>query len=151
MSHPNFEELITLSVPLRQKAYFQHRYIFNGRNYCGIDLPHYKSDIDVLKGSLSDTCLNKSLIEAVPNSCFKFLSGQKTLTQNKDCDKRVEILFNLFDCSKMHNFQLNLNYESFLQKSLDNNYSRALYFLLEFIFEKKNDIVFQDVIMADLP
>ena len=51
----------------------------------------------------------------------------------------------------MHNFQLNLNYESFLQKSMDNNYSRALFFLLEFILENKNDIIFQEVIMADLP
>ena len=56
MSFPNFEELMTLSTQLRQKVYFQHRYIFNGRNYCGIDLPHYKSDIEILKGALSDSC-----------------------------------------------------------------------------------------------
>ena len=151
MSLPNFEEVMNLSVSLRQKVYFQHRYIFNGRNYCGIDLPHYKSDIDVLKGSLSDTCLNKQIIEAVPNTCFQYLSGYKALTQNEACDQRVETLFNLFYCNRLHNFQLNLNYESFLQKSLDNNYARALYFLLGFIIEKKNDIIYQEVIMEDLP
>lgn len=150
MSFPNFEELITLSIPLRQKVYFQHRYIFNGRNYCGIDLPHYKSDIDVLKGALSDSCLTKSLHEAVPNSCFKFHSGYKN-EENQECDKRVDTLFNMFDCNRVHAFQLNLNHESFLQKSLDNNYARALYFLLNFILDKKNDIIFQEVMMSELP
>ena len=139
-----------LSVPLRQKVYFQHRYIFNGRNYCGIDLPHYKSDIDVLKGAVTDKCLNKSLHETVSNSSFKFLSGFK-YEENEACTKRVEIIFHMFDINPLHNFQLNLNHESFLQKSLDNNYARALYFILGFILEKKNDIVFQDMMMTELP
>ena len=151
MSFPNFEEVMTLSVPLRQNVYFQHRYIFNGRNYCGIDLPHYKSDIDVLRGALSDRCLTKSLHEAVSNSCFKFMSGYKHEESVELHNQRVESLFNMFDGNRLHAFQLNLNHESFLQKSLDNNYARALYYLLNFILEKKNDIIFQEVMMAELP
>ena len=57
----------------------------------------------------------------------------------------------MFDGDRLHAFQLNLNHESFLQKSLDNNYARALYFLLNYILEKKNDIIFQEVMMAELP
>jgi len=69
------------------------------------------------------------------------MSGYKH-DDNEESDKRVLTLFSIFDCNRLHGFQLNLNNESFLQKSLDNNYARALYFILAFILEKKNDIVF---------
>ena len=47
---------------------------------------------------------------------FADMKSQSTMMaeKNPDCDQRVEILFNLFDCNRMHNFQLNLNNESFL-------------------------------------
>ena len=133
MSHPNFEELMTLSLSQRQEVYFQHRYIFNGQTYCGIDIPGYKSDIDCLKGALNDQYLQKQLVEVIPNSAVKFVSGQLGMKFNEACEKRVEILFALFDQHRLNNLILNLNYESFLQTCLDNNYSRALYYTLEFL------------------
>ena len=94
--------------------------------------------------------MSQSLHDVIPNSSFKFLSGYKH-DVDEECDKRVDTLYGMFDCTRVHGLQLNLNNESFLQKSLDNNYARALYFILQFILEKKNDISFQDVMMAELP
>ena len=142
MSHPNFEELMTLSLKQRQEVYFQHRYIFNGQTYCCIDIPTYKSDIDCLKGALHIEYLQKPLVKVIPNSCIKFVSGQQGMKLDEACEKRVEILFALFDQHRLNNLILNLNYESFLQTCLDNNYSRALFYVLQFLLVQNSDTVY---------
>lgn len=49
------------------------------------------------------------------------------------------------------NFIANWNFETFVQKSLDNNLNRPLLFLMDHLLNQKDDPVFKNVLMQDLP
>ena len=45
----------------------------------------------------------------------------------------------------------NWNYETLIQKSLDNNWNRPLIFLMEHLLNEKDESVFKTILVHDLP
>lgn len=48
-------------------------------------------------------------------------------------------------------FMANWNYESFIQKSLDKNWSKPLQFITDYLLDQADDPIFQSVLIQDLP
>ena len=84
-------------------------------NFCCIELPYFKSDIDILKSSISDLYIEKCLVHRISSSALSIVNGSSfTKANHDDCQDTIDIIFEMFDCNRLHNFGLNLNQESFL-------------------------------------
>ena len=53
MAIPNFDEIYYLDFKFRKEAYFQPRMLFDGKSYCSIDFPLFKSNIKNLRRSMN--------------------------------------------------------------------------------------------------
>jgi len=65
--------------------------------------------------------------------------------------KIIEEIFSMLFIDPYNNFQSNWNYQSFIQKSLDNNLPRPLIFIMDFLLNKSDESRYKTVIMQDLP
>jgi hypothetical protein len=91
-----------------------------------------REDLDILSKAMSEECLKCPSKKSFGNSGLSIIVGDSK-TQ-KLTEKRFSILKAWFEVDKFHNLQSNLNYESFIQISLEMKVTRPLYFFMNYMF-----------------
>ena len=91
-------------------------------------------------------------LKLVENSALEILtkSVSKSTHKHKSHDL-INTCFEMFGLNRFNDFQCNLNYESFIQKGLDNRFTNPVFFMMDYLLNKFNHHSYVDLIMQDLP
>ena len=151
MSIANFYELDKLKEKERIRHYFQHRFIFKGRTFSAIDIKGTKIDFSNIRKFLAGARLDENRSTSLSNSIFEMAAGYRDESEREDYEKRVAVLFDMFEMNAFGSFQVNLNYESYLQNCIDKNKSKGLFYVIDYMLETQYDPIFRNIIITDLP
>jgi hypothetical protein len=102
MSLPNFKEVFILYN--NQECYFQHRYIFQGRNFCNVDFPHFVNSVTPLRKALQMKQTEYTNIRAVYNSCLYYANNFFEESKKTEKLQAISSMFDLFDLNIYMNF-----------------------------------------------
>lgn len=150
-SMPSFHEIYKTSHAQKKHCYFQFRYIMRGRNFCNMDYSTFKNSIIKLKQVLDMKDEEIDKLKLVENSALEILTKQLSKSQVHKSHDLMNTCFEMLGLNRFNQFQCNLNYESFIQKGLDNRFTNPIFFIIDYLLAKWNDHKYQDVLMQDLP
>lgn len=147
-SIPSFKEVFKSKQQQKAQCYFQFRYIFFGRSFCSLDFPAFKKSIKNLTHAVEgvETDYTKICEDSAIYNMLEYSAN--------DDDTNSEVLQEIYaqlQIEPQNFFMANWNYETFIQKSLDNNLSRPLHFLMEHLLLNKDESIFKTILVHDLP
>ena len=90
-------------------------------------------------------------IRAVYNSCLYYANNFFEESKKTEKLQAISSMFDLFDLNIYMNFQTGLNYQSFLQKGIDYNFTKPVFLIVDFLLEELDTIDYCDVFVQDLP
>jgi len=151
MSIPSFLEIFKTNPSQKRQCYFQFRYIMRGRNFCNMDFSAFKNSIIKLKQVLEIKEEKIDKLKLIENSALDILTRQSSTAQKHKSYLLIATCFEMLTLDRFNQFQCNLNYESFIQKGLDNRFTKPIFFMIDFLLSKLNQQDYQAVLMQDLP
>jgi hypothetical protein len=147
MSLMNFDEIPKIRSDRMKYCFFQHRYLFEGRSFCSLFYISMKNNLDLLSDSMSVETLSSPNSKALGNSSISLMVG--TDKSEKTVEDRYMIFNDWFNVDRLHMLQADLNYQSFIQISLEMKLTRPLYFFMEHMLEASSK--YRELLVRELP
>lgn len=148
-SIPSFKEIFKSKHKQKAQCYFQFRYLFFGRSFCSLDYPAFKNSIKTLMYAVNDIEMDLTKI-CEDSAIFKMLD-YSTDDEEENSRQILEEIYRTLGIEPQNYFMANWNYETFIQKSLDNNLNRPLLFLMEHLLQHTDEAIFKTALIQDLP
>lgn len=148
-SIPTFKEIFKSKFYEKAKCYFQFRYIFNGRSFCSLEYPSFKTSIKHLVYAVEKVEMDYTKIcEDSPIYCMLDYSTNEEEEKSRQV---LQEIYQLLQIEPENYLMTSWNFETFIQKSLDNNLNRPLLFLMDYLLMRKDEAIFKTVLVHDLP
>lgn len=148
-SLPSFKEVFMATFEEKAQCYFQFRFIFNGMSFCTLDFPSFKNSIKNLRNAMHSVKIDHTKIIG-DSALYKMLDYSTDKMENQSRNVIIKF-FDMLNIQPQMSFMANWNYETFIQVSLDNNYIRPLFFILDYLLDHTDDAQFKHILIHDFP
>lgn len=114
-----------------------------------MDYPSFKTSIKRLTQAVNQAELNYNKI--CEDSAIYNMLDYSTNDDDERSKEVLEEIYTMLQIEPQNFFMANWNYETLIQKSLDNNLNRPLIFLMEHLLQQKDEAIFKTILIHDLP
>ena len=110
-----------------------------------MEYPAFKNSITNLVHAIQNVKLDYTKI--TEDSALNNMISNSTSQEKEESENYLRLTFQMLQINPKMDLIANWNHETFIQLSLDNNLSRPLHFLMDYLLEKANDPLFKSVLI----